>query len=118
MTRLTRSLSIWSTTQLSIQNSGGQVVLWSEVRTSTILIHVSDQGIGIAAENQAKIFNRFYQVDRSRTSGARKSAGLGLPIARQIARAHGGEILVSSDPGGGTTFTVRAAFLDYQVKYC
>jgi signal transduction histidine kinase len=68
------------------------------------VIEVSDQGIGIAAEDQARIFNRFERaVSSSKISGL----GLGLYIARLIVEAHGGTISVRSALGQGSTFTVR-----------
>lgn len=67
---------------------------------------VSDQGIGIAAVEQSRIFERFYRVDpaRSRATGG---TGLGLAIVKHIATAHGGECFVWSKPGAGSTFTLR-----------
>lgn len=69
-------------------------------------IAISDNGIGIKAEDQERIFERFYRVDygRSRATGG---TGLGLPIVRQIATVHGGSVRVWSSPGQGSTFTLR-----------
>ncbi len=69
-------------------------------------IYVSDNGIGISAEDQERIFERFYRVDhgRSRESGG---TGLGLSIVRHIAGAHGGSVSVWSQPRQGSTFTLR-----------
>jgi len=69
-----------------------------------LFITVSDTGIGIPPEHLPHIFERFYRVDRSRSKGG---AGLGLAIAQEIARAHGGALDVESTPGVGTTFAVR-----------
>ena len=66
---------------------------------------VSDQGVGIPAAAQARIFERFYKVDRARVSGG--GTGLGLSIARHIVENHGGTIGVESREGHGATFTVR-----------
>ena len=67
-----------------------------------IELAVADDGIGIAPEEQEKIFRRFYQSDRSR-SGA--GTGLGLSMVQEIARFHGGEIRLESALGQGSTFT-------------
>ncbi len=69
-------------------------------------IRVSDNGIGISADEQERIFERFYRVDhgRSRESGG---TGLGLSIVRHIAGAHGGSVSVWSQPRQGSTFTLR-----------
>lgn len=65
---------------------------------------ISDTGIGIAKEAMDKVFDRFYRADMSR--GEIPGTGLGLPIAKGIAEAHGGRIEVESDMGKGSTFTV------------
>jgi two-component system OmpR family sensor kinase len=69
-------------------------------------LQVSDTGVGIAVDDLAHVFDRFYRVskDRSRTTGG---AGLGLSIARWIVASHRGRIDVQSTPGAGSTFTVR-----------
>lgn len=66
---------------------------------------VTDTGIGIAEEDQDRVFERFYRVDyaRSRESGG---TGLGLPIVRHVAQAHGGDVAVWSQLGRGSTFTI------------
>jgi len=71
-----------------------------------VQIAVVDQGIGIAAEEQERVFERFYRVDdaRSRETGG---TGLGLSIVKHIAADHGGDVQLWSEPGQGTTFTLR-----------
>jgi signal transduction histidine kinase len=66
-------------------------------------LRVTDRGIGIAAEDQARVFERFERAVASQHFGG---LGLGLYIARQIVDAHGGEIRVESAPGSGTSFVV------------
>jgi signal transduction histidine kinase len=66
---------------------------------------VEDNGIGIAAGDRKRIFRRFYQVDR-RLARETGGCGLGLSIVEFIVRAHGGEVVVESQPGAGSTFRV------------
>ncbi len=75
-------------------------------RGDLVEIAVVDSGIGIAAGDQDRIFERFYRVDpaRSRDTGG---TGLGLSIVKHVAQDHGGEVTVWSQPGRGSTFTLR-----------
>nr|MBC8218024.1 HAMP domain-containing histidine kinase [Planctomycetota bacterium] len=67
---------------------------------------VCDNGIGMSRRVAKKIFERFYQVDRSLSRGA-EGCGLGLSIAKFIIDAHKGSISIDSRPGEGSTFTVE-----------
>ena len=69
-------------------------------------IMVADQGIGIPARDLDRIFERFYRVDKARSRGT-GGTGLGLAIVRHVATNHGGEVLVSSSEGEGSTFVLR-----------
>lgn len=86
--------------------SGGRVTLRARREGAGVWVAVSDTGPGIPPEHLPHVFERFYRVEeaRSRESGG---AGLGLAIAWEIARWHGGTIEVASEMGRGTTFTVR-----------
>jgi hypothetical protein len=66
---------------------------------------VSDTGIGIPADELDKIFDEFHRADRG-TSPARPGTGLGLTISRRLARTLGGDVMVESSPGMGSTFTL------------
>jgi two-component system sensor histidine kinase SenX3 len=66
---------------------------------------VVDQGIGIAAKDHLRIFERFYRVDRAR-SRSTGGSGLGLSIVRHVVSNHGGTVSVMSEEGRGSTFTV------------
>jgi signal transduction histidine kinase len=85
----------------------GSIVLAATAHNGdTTTVTVSDTGVGIAPEHLPHVFDRFYRVDEAR---ATQGIGLGLAIAQDIARAHGGNIEVTSEPGRGTTFTVQLA---------
>jgi two-component system phosphate regulon sensor histidine kinase PhoR len=71
---------------------------------------VSDEGPGIARTDQARIFERFYKADKTRSAGG--GTGLGLAIARHIVEGHGGVIRVESEEGSGSTFTFTIPISD------
>src|SRR5262249_31345360 len=73
-----------------------------------IEIAVADTGIGMTPEQQAKLFEEFTQADSS-TARQYGGTGLGLAITRKLARMMGGDVTVTSEPGKGSVFTVRAA---------
>ena len=84
--------------------AGGRVeVSLADDDQRSIAITVRDSGIGIAAADLSRIFERFYRCDRSRSE---PGTGLGLSLARAIARAHGGDITVTSDLHQGSSFTI------------
>lgn len=84
---------------------GGRVEVWLEEEGDAVRLAVADSGVGIPAEHQAAIFERFHQVDAtaSRRVGG---TGLGLAICRAIVEGHGGRIAVESTVGQGSTFRV------------
>ncbi len=90
---------------INYSDAGGQIGIALRKSDDTAEIVVTDSGVGIALEDQARIFERFYRVDpsRSRETGG---TGLGLSIVKHIALNHGGDISVFSKPGLGSTFTL------------
>ncbi len=88
----------------SNENSKVEIASWK--KDANAYISVRDQGCGIAHEDQVRIFERFYRVDKAR-SRASGGTGLGLAIVRHIAILHGGTITVESELGKGAVFTLR-----------
>lgn len=87
---------------------GARVALGAELRDGQVVCSVTDNGPGIPAQDLSRIFERFYQVDKSRVKVREgRGAGLGLAIAREIVQAHGGAIWVESVEGLGTRFSVE-----------
>jgi two-component system phosphate regulon sensor histidine kinase PhoR len=90
---------------LKFTPEGGEVSIKARTAGGDCLVRVSDNGIGISAQDLPRIFDKFYMVDSSstRTQGG---TGLGLAITRQLVHAHGGEIWVNSVKDEGTTFNI------------
>ena len=84
----------------------GEVKLKARRVTEGIEIAVVDSGIGMTAEQQAKLFGEFSQADAT-TAQRFGGTGLGLAITRKLARMMGGDVTVTSEPGRGSAFTVR-----------
>lgn len=76
------------------------------------VLEVADEGPGMTAEQAEKVFNRFYRADRSRTRAGGADAGLGLSIARSLARAHGGDVELATVLGEGASFRLALPLLD------
>ena len=85
--------------------SGGHVSVAVENGDQVALIRVKDSGLGFSREEAEKVFERFHRTSQARQQNSRGS-GLGLSIARSIALAHHGNIVVESEPGVGSTFVV------------
>lgn len=83
----------------------GRIRVYSEVRQDVVRIYVKDDGMGIGAEDQAKIFERFYRVRRPETDSI-GGTGLGLAIVKSLVEAHEGKIDLKSILGQGSTFRV------------
>jgi two-component system phosphate regulon sensor histidine kinase PhoR len=88
---------------------GGEVTVTASAEAGQIRVVVADTGIGIAAEDLPRIFERFFKTDRSRAAGG---TGLGLAIAKHIVHAHGGEICAESTLGKGSRFSFTLPTVD------
>jgi two-component system, OmpR family, sensor kinase len=102
--RLTQA--VMGLAQNAVQNTdhGDPVWIGSGVDRREAKLWVRDSGPGVAPDDQERIFERFARASASRRRS--EGAGLGLPIVRAIAEAHGGRVVLSSRPGAGATFTV------------
>lgn len=86
--------------------AGGRVVVGRSRDGSVVRISVADTGIGIPSDKIARIFERFYRVDKAR-SREHGGTGLGLAIVKHLVKVFGGDVSVSSEPGKGSTFVVE-----------
>jgi heavy metal sensor kinase len=102
--RLAQAVTNLLTNAIQYNHDGGEARMKLESQNSLATLTVSDNGVGIPAEDLPRIFERFYRADKSRSSG---NAGLGLAISKAIVEAHGGTIEATSEENVGTTFIVR-----------
>ena len=106
-TLLVAAVSNLVSNAINYSPNGKQVSISQKVvRENVVLVRVTDRGIGIAPEDQKRVFERFYRVDkaRSRSTGG---TGLGLAIVKHVVANHGGNIKLWSRPGTGSTFTIE-----------
>jgi two-component system sensor histidine kinase SenX3 len=103
--QLVSALDNLVTNAIKYSGSGTTVIVDTRSTAELVSISVIDQGIGIAAKDHQRIFERFYRVDkaRSRSTGG---SGLGLSIVRHVVSNHGGTVSVASEEGRGSTFTI------------
>ena len=88
-------------------NDGSNIIVTLKEIDNKIEFSVKDEGIGISEENIPKIWDRFYQVDSSRTEERNGSSGLGLPMVKWISDCHNGKLEVISEIDKGSTFIFR-----------
>jgi signal transduction histidine kinase len=104
--RLRQSIENILKNALSYTSAGGRVLLHGIGEDGEARITVSDDGPGISAADRAHMFDRFYRTVVAE-EGRDEALGLGLPLAKQFIEAHGGTIGVQSEPGVGTTVSIR-----------
>lgn len=90
--------------------AGGQVTVTVELKDQQLVVEVADTGIGISAEEAEKVFEKFYRAKDPRV-GKITGTGLGLTLAREVVRLHGGDVKVQSELNKGSTFTVTLPML-------
>jgi two-component system sensor histidine kinase SenX3 len=98
-------------------SKGSRVIVSSQADQAegTVAIHVIDQGIGIAVEDQERIFERYFRTNQARTRRA-GGTGLGLAIVQHTATSHGGSVTVASQLGSGSTFTLTLPVAEEQAR--
>jgi len=104
--RLGQALSHVIANGIAYTEEGGRVLVRAEGDAREARIVVSDNGRGIAPADQLAVFDRFHRTVDGRAQ-EEAAVGLGLPLARQFVEAHGGTIALLSEPGQGTTVTIR-----------
>lgn len=105
-TRILQLLTNLLVNAIQYNREGGRVTLTIAPEGAEAVLTVADTGVGMAAQDQAHVFERFFRADKARSREAGGS-GLGLAICQSIVDAHHGSITFTSQPGQGTTFTVR-----------
>jgi two-component system OmpR family sensor kinase len=105
-TRILQLLTNLLGNAIQYNRQGGHVVLTIGPEGAEAVLQVADTGVGIAAQDQPHVFERFFRADKARSREAGGS-GLGLAICQSIVEAHQGSITFTSQPGSGTTFVVR-----------
>lgn len=97
---------------IKFSRKNGRITISDLADPQYAVIYVKDDGVGIARDEIGRIFDRFYQADKSRGKYSPHSVGLGLSIAYQVIKAHGGTISVESEPGQGACFMVKLPLAD------
>jgi two-component system, OmpR family, phosphate regulon sensor histidine kinase PhoR len=103
-TRLAQILQNLIDNAVKFNRRGGAVTVTAFIEDDLVVVQVSDTGIGIAAADLPRVFERLYRADKSRSRRV-EGTGLGLAIVKHLVQAHGGDITVTSEVGTGSTFT-------------
>ncbi len=110
--RISQVLNNLVSNSLKFTPSGGKITVFGEINYDHVMVSVSDTGIGISEENQKDLFSKFYQIRKTPHELAKKGTGLGLYIVKGIIEAHGGQVLVKSGVGQGTTISLTLPLSD------
>jgi signal transduction histidine kinase len=104
---------IWNLLDNAVKYSPGRDKVWLALsrENGSVAIRVRDEGVGIAHEDQLRVFQKFVRAEDAMKLGV-QGAGIGLAVAHQIVATHGGEIKLDSKLGAGSTFTVFLPALD------
>jgi signal transduction histidine kinase len=102
-TRLRQVIDNLVSNAIKYSPKGGEVRISGTFDDQNVTVEVSDQGVGLPEDELDRIFERFYRVEGA-LSRKTQGTGLGLYLARAVVEAHGGEIMVKSKPGKGSTF--------------
>jgi two-component system phosphate regulon sensor histidine kinase PhoR len=103
--RLARAVSNLLDNAIHYNRDGGEIRITGRAQGNAFALDIADTGVGIPHEDLARIFERFYRVEKSRTRGS-GGTGLGLAIAKHAVESQGGSISVTSKTGAGSTFTI------------
>ncbi|MCX7756426.1 MAG: ATP-binding protein [Anaerolineales bacterium] len=103
---LERALSALVDNAIKFSPNGGPVTIRVQKDPNTVIISVSDHGIGIEKERLPHIFDRFYHLEQS-GEHLFSGLGLGLAITQQVIKQHNGQLTVESEPGKGSTFSIH-----------
>ncbi len=106
-TMISRLLENLISNSIRYRKESGNIYVKLDETATEIILSVKDDGIGIAKEHREKIWNRFYQVDSSRTASQYGSMGLGLSMVEQIVKLHNANIELDSELDKGSLFTVK-----------
>ena len=103
---LTQAVNNLLSNAIKYSPAGSDVEIDSARDDARVCIHVRDHGNGIPREFQGRVFEKFYRLERDATSEV-VGTGLGLPLVKEIAERHGGQVRLESEPGQGATFTIQ-----------
>jgi signal transduction histidine kinase len=110
--RVGQVLSNLLSNAIKFTRHGGRIAVSAWHRDNTIVVSVSDEGPGILREDLPKVFDRFWQAEKTKRLGT----GLGLSIAKGIVEAHGGKIWVNSQLGKGSSFSFTLPLVTLDTK--